>query len=146
MRPENDLLRSDGDAWDIRRSVAGLIALYATPIDPFAMHAIRIRSDRHVLTAIVRMRSRIYNDRRTALLDLKNDQNFDVDFLVSISFFHNMVRCRTNTVVMYVKRGFSTCLLFVKTNYYSNKQLIVHGNVYHNILFMKNEIVCNQYV
>ena len=31
-----------------------------------------------------------------------------------------MVRCRTNTVVMYVKRGFSNRLLFVKTHYHSN--------------------------
>ena len=47
---------------------------------------------------------------------------------------------------MYVKKGFSNCLLFVKTYYYSNKQLIVHGRVDHHMLFMKNEIVCNQYL
>ena len=46
---------------------------------------------------------------------------------------------------MYVKRGLSNCLLFVKTHHYSNKQLIVHGKVDRNILVMKNEIVCNQY-
>ena len=47
---------------------------------------------------------------------------------------------------MYVKKGFSNCLLFVKTHYYSYKQLIVHGWVDHNILVMKNEIVSNQYL
>ena len=47
---------------------------------------------------------------------------------------------------MYVKIGFSNCLLFVKTHYYNNKQIIVHGTVDHNILVMKNEIVCNQYL
>ena len=47
---------------------------------------------------------------------------------------------------MYVKIRFSNCLLFVKTHFYSNKQLIVHGTVDHNILVMKNEIVCNQYL
>ena len=35
---------------------------------------------------------------------------------------------------------------FVKTHYCSNKQLIVHWRVDHNILVMKNEIVCNQFV
>ena len=53
-------------------------------------------------------------------------KNFDIDFLVSILTW---LVVEQNTVVMYVKRGFSNCLLFVKTNYYSNKQLIVHGNV-----------------
>ena len=38
---------------------------------------------------------------------------------------------------MYVKIWFSSCLLFVKTHYYSNKQLILHGKVDHNILVMK---------
>ena len=47
---------------------------------------------------------------------------------------------------MYVKRGFPNYLLFVKTNYCSNKQLIVQRKVDHNILVMKNEIACNQYV
>ena len=47
---------------------------------------------------------------------------------------------------MYVKIGLSNCLLFVKTHYYSYKQLIVHGRVDHNILVMKNKIVCNQYL
>ena len=47
---------------------------------------------------------------------------------------------------MYVKRGFSNCIVFVKTHYYSNKQLTVNGKDDHNILAMKNEIVCNQYV
>ena len=37
---------------------------------------------------------------------------------------------------MYVKRLFSNCLLFVKTYEYSNKQLIVHGKVDHNIFVM----------
>ena len=69
----------------------------------------------------------------------------DIDFLVLMSLFHNMIICTTNTVVMYVKRGLSNCLLFVKTHHYSNKQLIVHGKVDRNILVMKNEIVCNQY-
>ena len=44
---------------------------------------------------------------------------------------------------MYVKRGFSDCVLFVKTHYYSNKQLNVHV---HSILVMKTEIAYNQYV
>ena len=35
---------------------------------------------------------------------------------------------------------------FVKTNYYSNQQLIMHGKVERNILGMENEIICNQYV
>ena len=65
------------------------------------------------------------------------------DFLVLISLFHNMVRCTTNTVVMYVKRGFSNCLLFVKTHHYGDKQQI-DGKVDHNILVMKNELVYNQ--
>ena len=47
---------------------------------------------------------------------------------------------------MYVKRGFPNYLFCVKTNYYSNYQLIVHGKVDNNILVMKNEIACNQYV
>ena len=47
---------------------------------------------------------------------------------------------------MYVERGFSNCLLFVKTHNFSNKQLIVHGKVDHNILIMNTEIACNQYV
>ena len=50
-----------------------------------------------------------------------------------MSFFHNMVRCGTNTAVMYVKRGLLNGLLFVKTHYYSNKQLIMHGKFNHNI-------------
>ena len=73
-------------------------------------------------------------------------KNFDIDFLVLISFFHDMIRCKTNTVVMYVKREFSNCPLFVEIHFYSNKQLIVHGKVDHSILAMKNEIDCNQYV
>ena len=76
-----------------------------------------------------------------------NDRKkFDIDFFVLISYSHDIVRCRTNIVVMYVKRGFPNYLLFVKTIYYSNKQLIVHGKVHHNILVMKNENACNQYV
>ena len=51
-----------------------------------------------------------------------------------------MVKCKTNTVVKYVKIGFSNCLLFVKTHYYSNKQLIVHGRIDHNILVMKTKV------
>ena len=47
---------------------------------------------------------------------------------------------------MYVKIGLSNCLFFVKTQYYSDKKLIVHGRVDHNIFVMKNEIVCNQYL
>ena len=47
---------------------------------------------------------------------------------------------------MYVKRGFPNYLLFVKSKYYSNSQLIVHEKVDHNILVLKNEIACNQYV
>ena len=49
---------------------------------------------------------------------------------------------------MYVKRGLSHYLLFVKSNYYSDKQLrvIVYGKVDHSILVMKDEIACNQYV
>ena len=35
---------------------------------------------------------------------------------------------------------------FDKTNCYINWQLIVHGKVDHNILVMKTEIACNQYV
>ena len=50
-----------------------------------------------------------------------------------------MVRCRTNTVEMYVKRGFSNRILVVKTHYYSYKQLIVHGKVDHSILVMKTK-------
>ena len=73
-------------------------------------------------------------------------KKFDIDLLALIYFFHNMIRCRTNTVVMYVKRGYSNCPRFVKTHYYSDKQLIVHGKFDHNIPDMKNEIVCNQYV
>ena len=46
-------------------------------------------------------------------------KNLDIVFLVLISFFHDMARCRTNIVVMYVKRWFPNYLLF-KTNYYSN--------------------------
>ena len=57
-----------------------------------------------------------------------------------------MIKCRTNTVVIYVKRRLSNSLLFVKSHYYINKQLIVHGKVDHNILVMKNEIVYDQYV
>ena len=38
---------------------------------------------------------------------------------------------------MYVKRGFSNCLLFVKTHYCGNKRLIVHGNVHRNIIVIK---------
>ena len=64
----------------------------------------------------VRVRLSIYNDRRTALSELKRRlKNFDFDFLISV--FHNMVRHRTNTTVMHVKRRFSNCLHFVKTHY-----------------------------
>ena len=45
---------------------------------------------------------------------------------------------------MYVKSGFSNYLLFVKTHYYENKQLIVHRKVDNNSLVIKNEIVCNK--
>ena len=38
---------------------------------------------------------------------------------------------------MYVKRGLPNYLLFVKTNYYCNEQLFVHGKVDHNILYEK---------
>ena len=38
---------------------------------------------------------------------------------------------------MYVKIGCSNCPLFLKNHHYSNKQLIVHGRVSHNILVMK---------
>ena len=41
---------------------------------------------------------------------------------------------------MHVKIRFSKYLLFVKTQYYSNKQLIVHGRVDHNILVMKTKL------
>ena len=68
-------------------------------------------------------------------------KKFGIDFLVLISFFHNMVRCRTNAVVMYVKRELSNCLFFIETHHYSKKQLIVHGKIDHNIFVMKNEIV-----
>ena len=64
-------------------------------------------------------------------------KKFDIDFLVLISLFHNMIRCTPNTVVMYVKRWSSNCLLFVKTHHYSNKQLIVDGKVDHNIIVIK---------
>ena len=47
---------------------------------------------------------------------------------------------------MVVKRWLSNCLLLVKLDYYSNKQLIVHGKVDHNMIVMKNEIVYNQNV
>ena len=51
-----------------------------------------------------------------------------------------MVRCKTNTVVMYVKIGLSFFLLFVKTHYNSNKQLIVHKRDDNNILVMKTKL------
>ena len=41
---------------------------------------------------------------------------------------------------MYVKIWFSNCLLFVKTHYYSNKQLIVHCRVDHNIHVMETKL------
>ena len=44
------------------------------------------------------------------------------------------------------KRGFSNYLFLLEIIYSNNQQLIVHGKVDHNILVMKNEIACNQYV
>ena len=41
---------------------------------------------------------------------------------------------------MCVKLGFSNCLLFVKTHYYSNKRLIVPGRVDHNTLILKTKL------
>ena len=41
-------------------------------------------------------------------------KNVDIDFLVLISFFHDMVRCRTNIAVMYVKRGFPNIYFLLK--------------------------------
>ena len=40
------------------------------------------------------------------------------------------------------KEGSQIVYFLLKTHHYSNKQLIVHGKVDHNILVMKNEIVC----
>ena len=38
---------------DIRRSVPGLIAFWATHVDPFAMQVIQLWPDRHVLAVIL---------------------------------------------------------------------------------------------
>ena len=94
----------------------------------------------------VLMHSLMFDDQRTAQSDLKWwPNNFDTDFLVYF-FFDHMIGHRINTVVMHVRKGFSNCLFFVKTHYYINKQLTVHGKVEHSIVGMKNEIICNHYV
>ena len=47
-----------------------------------------------------------------------------IDFLVLISFFNNLINFRTNTTVMHMRRGFSNCLLFIKTHYCGNMQRV----------------------
>ena len=66
-------------------------------------------------------------------------KSFDIDFLVLISLFHNMVRCGPTRCMW--KEGSQIVHFFVKTQYYSNEQLIVHGwRVDHNILVMKTKL------
>ena len=90
------------------------------------MHAIRLRSDRHMSAAILQMQAAFGCDHRCITTKEQhnwikdNDRKIDIGFLVLISFSNDTARCRTNIVVMYVKRGFPSYLLFVKTNYYSN--------------------------
>ena len=114
MRPENDPIAL---RWRCLRHTAFSSRSDCVVVDPYwsvcdARDPITIRSP-HVGCNLVngggvRMWSSMYNDQSKA-------KNFDIDFLVLISFVRDMVRCRTNIVVMYVKRGFPNYLLFVKT-------------------------------
>ena len=50
-------------------------------------------------------------------------KSFWFDFAVLIYFFNDMISCRPNIVVMYMERGLSSFLIFVKTQYYSNNHM-----------------------
>ena len=73
--------------------------------DPITIRSSRVGCNL-INTCGVRMWLSMYNDRRKAYSDLKwQPTNFDIDFLVLNSFFHNMVRCWTNTVIGWPDNG-----------------------------------------
>ena len=139
IEPDHITLRWRSDA-SRKRSVCASMSMLETYGVQFPVWLrcrrpvlIRFRCTRSDYDQIATCWLQSYKCRRRpdAIIDVKSPKNsiigfkittknVDIDFLILFSFFHDMVRCRTNIVVMYVKRWFPNYLFFVKTNYYSN--------------------------